>query len=363
MPGRLAALPGHGGAAGRFLHQEGRPLRRRRRRGGRLQPAPRLDSLDAGRALPLHARRRVAAARGARASWRARTGSSTKPRAPPTATNWSAACCPPAASRTSATGGRGSRPVATPGAGSTPPRGRWNRSSIRKPRACARRPTPTTRICWRTSARPPTARRWCACATAPPCRTSLPWSTGAGATSAGFARRSKARCTCSSRGALDPRSPEADWILKDYEDNRYLSNQYGYMLDDFDKHWFGRGGMSMQACLLLDVEPYLYRDDVKHALRALFNAQAVSYFPDVRMNTEHALPAHGRLARRPLQELRRSQRRRLAALPVRARGRRHAARRPGRPARMAAPRPDAAASSAPATYFGPASVLLHRRRE
>lgn len=90
--------------------------------------------------------------------------------------------------------------------------------------------------------------------------------------------------------ALDPRSPEAEWILKDYEDNRYLSNQYGYTLDDFDRHWFGRGGMSMQACLLLDVEPYLYRDEPKHALRALFNAQAVSYFPDVRMNTEHALP-------------------------------------------------------------------------
>ncbi len=90
--------------------------------------------------------------------------------------------------------------------------------------------------------------------------------------------------------ALDPRSQEAEWILKDYEDNLYLSNQYGYTLDDFDKHWFDRGGMSMQACLLFDVEPYLYRDEVKHALRALFNAQAVSYFPDVRMNTEHAAP-------------------------------------------------------------------------
>ena len=94
-------------------------------------------------------------------------------------------------------------------------------------------------------------------------------------------------------GALDPHSPEAAWILKDYEDNRYLSNQYGYLLDDFEKHWFSRGGMSMQACLLLDVEPYLYRDDVKHALRAMFNGQAVSYFPDVRLNTEHALPAMG----------------------------------------------------------------------
>jgi hypothetical protein len=94
-------------------------------------------------------------------------------------------------------------------------------------------------------------------------------------------------------GALDSRSQDADWIVKDYEDNRYLSNQYGYMLDDFDKYWFGRGGISMQACLLLDVEPYLYRDDVKQALRALFNAEAAQYFPDERMNTEHALPALG----------------------------------------------------------------------
>lgn len=93
--------------------------------------------------------------------------------------------------------------------------------------------------------------------------------------------------------AIDPKSVQAEWILKDYEDNLYLSNQYGYTLDDFDKYWFSRGGMSMQACLLLGVEPYLYRDDVKHALRAMFNAQAVSYFPDVRLNTEHALPELG----------------------------------------------------------------------
>jgi hypothetical protein len=93
--------------------------------------------------------------------------------------------------------------------------------------------------------------------------------------------------------ALDAHSPPADWILKDYEDNLFLSNQFGYALDDFDRYWFGRGGMSMQACLLLDVEPYLDRDDVKHALRALFNALAVSHFPDVHMNTEHALPEMG----------------------------------------------------------------------
>lgn len=94
-------------------------------------------------------------------------------------------------------------------------------------------------------------------------------------------------------GALDPNSREAEWILKDYEDNLYLSNQWGYVLDDFEKHWFGCGGMSMQSCLLFNVEPYLYRDDVKHALRAAFNAIAVGYFPDVRMITEHALPNMG----------------------------------------------------------------------
>ena len=93
--------------------------------------------------------------------------------------------------------------------------------------------------------------------------------------------------------AMDPKSAQAQWILKDYEDNLFLSNQYGYTLDNFDKYWFGRGGMSMQACLLLDVEAYLYRDDVKQALRAMFNAIALNHFPDVHMNTEHALPEMG----------------------------------------------------------------------
>ncbi|HTQ50287.1 MAG TPA: hypothetical protein VMJ12_06215 [Candidatus Acidoferrales bacterium] len=93
--------------------------------------------------------------------------------------------------------------------------------------------------------------------------------------------------------AIDPDSVRAQWILKDYEDNLFLSNRYGYTVDDFDKYWFGRGGMSMQACLLLDPEAYLDRDDVKQALRAMFNAIALNNFPDVHMNTEHALPEMG----------------------------------------------------------------------
>ncbi|HUA39312.1 MAG TPA: hypothetical protein VMA35_13050 [Candidatus Sulfopaludibacter sp.] len=93
--------------------------------------------------------------------------------------------------------------------------------------------------------------------------------------------------------AIDPKSVQAQWILKDYEDNLFLSNQYGYTVDNFDKYWFGRGGVSMQACLLLEPEAYLDRNDVKQALRAMFNAIALNHFPDVHMNAEHALPEMG----------------------------------------------------------------------
>ena len=49
----------------------------------------------------------------------------------------------------------------------------------------------------------------------------------------------------------------------------------------------------MQANLLCNPIPYLLRDEPGHFLRAYFNAFAVSYFPDTRMMTEHALPKIG----------------------------------------------------------------------
>jgi len=94
-------------------------------------------------------------------------------------------------------------------------------------------------------------------------------------------------------GLISPHAPEARWIIDDYEDNLYLSEDYGYRVEDFERHWFDWGGFSMQACLLLNPEPYLYRDDVKHALRGIFNAIAAQLFPDTRMLTEHALPELG----------------------------------------------------------------------
>lgn len=88
---------------------------------------------------------------------------------------------------------------------------------------------------------------------------------------------------------LDPKRREADWILRDYEDNLYLSPHYGYTVEEFDRRWFDWGGFSLQACLLYSVEPFLCRDEIKPALRAAFNAIAAYYFPDTRMLTEHAL--------------------------------------------------------------------------
>lgn len=91
-------------------------------------------------------------------------------------------------------------------------------------------------------------------------------------------------------GVLDANSQQGSWIVNDYEDNLYLSPHYGYQIQDYEKNWFDWGGFSMQACLLFHVEPYLYRDEPKQALRGIFNAIAADYFPDTRMGCEHALP-------------------------------------------------------------------------
>ena len=92
---------------------------------------------------------------------------------------------------------------------------------------------------------------------------------------------------------IAPGSPGARWILKDYEDNLYISNQYGYEIPAFDAFWFSRGGFSMQAQLLDGPPPYLYRDEIKHYLRAYFNGFSSAFYPDIRMCNEHSLPELG----------------------------------------------------------------------
>lgn len=92
---------------------------------------------------------------------------------------------------------------------------------------------------------------------------------------------------------LEPESIYSKWILQDYEDNLYISDVYGYSIPVFDTFWFSRGGFSMQANLLDGPLPYLYRDEIKHYLRAYFNGFASAFYPEIRMCNEHSLPELG----------------------------------------------------------------------
>jgi hypothetical protein len=90
-------------------------------------------------------------------------------------------------------------------------------------------------------------------------------------------------------GLISPDEPAAGWIIKDFEDNLFLSEQYGYQADDFERQWFDLGGFSMQSNLLLFPELYLWRDEPRHYLRGYFNGFTSAFFPDTSM-CEHALP-------------------------------------------------------------------------
>jgi hypothetical protein len=94
-------------------------------------------------------------------------------------------------------------------------------------------------------------------------------------------------------GLLAPDAPETKWIMKDYEDNLYISDRYGYSIPAYDAFWFSRGGFSMQANLLDGPLPYLWRDDVKHYIRAYFNGFASAFYPEIRLCNEHSLPELG----------------------------------------------------------------------
>jgi hypothetical protein len=89
---------------------------------------------------------------------------------------------------------------------------------------------------------------------------------------------------------LDPCSQEATWIMKDFEDNLYISDKYGYSVEDFERDWFSLGGFSMQSNLLCSPLPYVLRDEPKHFLRSYFNSFTSVFYPDICACVEHALP-------------------------------------------------------------------------
>ena len=97
-------------------------------------------------------------------------------------------------------------------------------------------------------------------------------------------------------GIFDPWDEISTWIIKDHEDNLYITdkaireNEYGYAIDNFAQNWFSQGGFSMQSNLLCSPVPYIFRDEPKHYLRAYFNAFESVFYPDICACVEHALP-------------------------------------------------------------------------
>ena len=97
-------------------------------------------------------------------------------------------------------------------------------------------------------------------------------------------------------GILEPWDKMSTWIIKDHEDNLYISdkldheNQYGYTIDNFEKNWFSLGGFSMQSDLLCHPVAYMFRDEPKHFLRSYFNSFTALFYPDVCALVEYAAP-------------------------------------------------------------------------
>ncbi|MGQ9608750.1 MAG: hypothetical protein ACUVWN_05595 [bacterium] len=89
---------------------------------------------------------------------------------------------------------------------------------------------------------------------------------------------------------LDPWDAESTWIMKDYEDNLYISDKFGYTVENFERDWFSLGGFSMQSNLLCSPLPYILRDEIKHFLRSYFNSFTSVFYPDITACVEHALP-------------------------------------------------------------------------
>lgn len=94
------------------------------------------------------------------------------------------------------------------------------------------------------------------------------------------------------RGVLSADDPRVTLILRDLEDNLFLSRTWGRNID-VDEHWFDQGGITIQSNLLFNDLTYLKRDQPEYAVRALMNSFAQNLFRDVNCFTEHPIPEFG----------------------------------------------------------------------
>ncbi|MCS7310150.1 MAG: hypothetical protein NZ741_08015 [Armatimonadetes bacterium] len=94
-------------------------------------------------------------------------------------------------------------------------------------------------------------------------------------------------------GLYDVRSPQAEWILDDYQDNLYPQPPYGYLIPDFEANWYDHTGFSIQPNLLAGLMPHLQRDEPEIFLWMFFNAWCACYREEVNAMVEHPSPVLG----------------------------------------------------------------------
>ncbi len=94
-------------------------------------------------------------------------------------------------------------------------------------------------------------------------------------------------------GLYAPDSPQAGWILDDFQDNRYPKPPYGYLIPDFEANWFDRAGFSIQPNLLAGLMPHLDRDEPEIFIWMFFNAWCACYREEMNAMVEHPMPVLG----------------------------------------------------------------------
>ena len=93
-------------------------------------------------------------------------------------------------------------------------------------------------------------------------------------------------------GVLDPNDKIVEWILRDLEDNLFISKEWGRIADK-EKNWFSHGGITIQSNLLFNEILYLQRNEPERALRAMYNNFAQNLYRSVPCFTEHPVPQFG----------------------------------------------------------------------
>lgn len=94
-------------------------------------------------------------------------------------------------------------------------------------------------------------------------------------------------------GLYAPDSPQASWILDDYQDNLYMNPPFGYAVDIPERTWFDRGGLSIQPNLLAGLMPHLDRDEIEVYIWMFFNCWNACYREEITGMVEHPSPTLG----------------------------------------------------------------------